>query len=84
MSRKGRKNRVGAQHRQCAGCQIPISESRPVYLVGTSTGSIVGPFHASCASLFHELAKRDHRGVDGFAPVQGRVSDHFRQGEFIW
>lgn len=40
---------MAKQLRICAQCGHPIAEQRPVFLVGTPSGHIVGPFHAGCA-----------------------------------
>lgn len=38
-----------AKPRICAYCNAPMMAQRPVFLVATTAGSIVGPYHAGCA-----------------------------------
>lgn len=38
-----------AKPRICAYCQSPLAERRPVFLLATTAGTIVGPYHAGCA-----------------------------------
>lgn len=47
MSRKV-AGRVHHQ-RECAYCHGGIAEQRPVFLLASETGAIMGPFHAGCA-----------------------------------
>lgn len=42
----------------CVQCQGLIPEQKPVYLVGTPSGRIIGPFHSGCASHVVEQARR--------------------------
>lgn len=35
--------------RTCAYCQGPMPEQKPVFLVLSESGRIVGPYHAGCA-----------------------------------
>lgn len=35
--------------RLCAECGGALAEKRPVYLVATGSGKIVGPYHSGCA-----------------------------------
>jgi hypothetical protein len=49
--------------RTCARCEAPIAEQRPVFLVATGAGRIVGPYHAGCAERIH-LAKRGTRRAE--------------------
>lgn len=49
----------GTHQRTCMWCHSGIAEQRPVFLVGTDNGAIVGPFHAGCAErLKIEAQKR--------------------------
>jgi hypothetical protein len=45
--------------RLCGRCKTRIAEQRPVYLLATTDGAILGPFHADCASRLVETAKRN-------------------------
>jgi hypothetical protein len=38
------------QPRPCSRCRKPLTERRPVWLVGNTDGHIVGPYHAACAA----------------------------------
>lgn len=53
-----------AKPRICAGCKGPISEQRPVFLVATRAGTIVGPYHAGCAERI-VLAKAHPESMPG-------------------
>lgn len=44
--------------RECAYCHGGIAEQRPVFLVHTPSGAIVGPYHAGCAAKEVEAAKK--------------------------
>lgn len=44
--------------RQCAYCKGGIAETRPVFLVRTESGLIVGPYHAGCADKVTRAAKK--------------------------
>lgn len=47
----------------CVQCQGLIPEQKPVYLVGTPSGRIIGPFHSGCAAHVVEGVKRGRRAV---------------------
>jgi len=65
-----------ADPRSCAHCRQPLTERRPVWLVGNTDGHIVGPYHAACAAQtvedrrarkgrsFSELQKAELYGFD--------------------
>lgn len=44
--------------RKCALCGAGIAEQRPVFLVASFLGAIVGPYHAGCAARFMMAAER--------------------------
>lgn len=47
------------KQRQCLWCRSGISEHRPVFLVQSTDGRILGPFHAGCAERL-KLEERKH------------------------
>lgn len=47
------------KQRECLYCHHGISDRRPVFLVGTKDGRILGPFHAGCASRLVEHARKN-------------------------
>jgi hypothetical protein len=59
--------------RTCVSCQNTISEARPVYLVATGDGRIIGPFHPSCAATLATEARLLGHMPDPRARSVGRV-----------
>lgn len=47
-----------AKPRVCALCGGLMPASRPIYLVHTLAGTIVGPYHSGCAWKLAEESKR--------------------------
>jgi len=45
--------RKAPSQRICAFCASGIAGQRPVYLVATRAGHIVGPYHAGCAETIY-------------------------------
>lgn len=39
----------GAEPKPCALCGGPLPAQKPVYLLHTQEGTIVGPYHSGCA-----------------------------------
>lgn len=66
------KRRVASYRGQkvCMMCHEPVHEWRPVFLVKTASGLVVGPYHAMCAAAVANTA-REH-GVQGAEAVQQR------------
>lgn len=46
-----------AKPRICVYCQGLLVERKPVFLVATTAGQIVGPYHAGCAYRVASMAK---------------------------
>lgn len=63
-----------AKPRICAGCQGVMTERRPVFLVATTAGTIVGPYHAGCAERVVLAAKRNPISND-LAPYAERFGE---------
>lgn len=74
-----RRKAAGRVHhqRECFYCHGGIPDAKPVYLVHTPTGQIVGPFHAGCAYKLSEQVKHmggATPGVLDLATVYGHVA----------
>lgn len=68
----GRRRVATYQGRKvCNRCGRPVYEHRPVYLVKTASGLIVGPYHAQCAAVVAEDARA--HGVEGAELVRSEV-----------
>jgi len=68
--------RKAPSQRICAFCASGIAGQRPVFLVATSAGHIVGPYHAGCAETVY-LDSRKHQllrleDVDSFGRILQR------------
>lgn len=58
------------KQRECLWCHAGIAEQRPVFLVQSVDGRILGPFHAGCAARL-KLAERKRPTLDSLGnPVQ--------------
>lgn len=53
------RNDAGSTRKTCLWCHGLLSPQRPVFLVGTPSGRIVGPFHAGCAERLRLEAKKN-------------------------
>jgi len=67
MSERRSRDGGGSLYRLCVACGRFISEKRPVFLLGTPSGRIVGPYHAECARKVADAARAngDRHGVPG-------------------
>lgn len=63
-----------AKPRLCAYCQSPLAERRPVYLLATTAGTIVGPYHAGCAERVVLAGKKNPISND-LAPYAERFGE---------
>lgn len=73
-----------AKPRMCAFCNTPMMAQRPVFLLATTAGSIVGPYHAGCAERI-VLASDEirNRGLLGHTQY-GRIVSPPREETLPW
>lgn len=58
MSKRGHGKTTPIKQRSCLRCHSPMASNNPVWLVASSTGSIMGPFHAGCAERLKLQAEK--------------------------
>jgi hypothetical protein len=71
MARKHRARALDEDKRRCLLCGIRVDEQRPIYLVGTVGGKIVGPYHSSCAAVAHSDEQKKGGKLNGMAEQLG-------------
>jgi len=62
-----------SEKRRCEECSRFIAEKRPIFLLCTGDGRIIGPYHAECARVVSERA-----ALNGWrAPIRGDQAEVF-------
>lgn len=73
-----------AKPRICAYCQSPLAERRPVYLLATTAGTIVGPYHAGCAERVVLSRRKGDAVVKVEGDPYGMLLPHAREETLPW
>lgn len=68
----------------CARCGALIPEQKPIFLVTTVAGRIVGPYHAGCAWKAHDALKRQGLTPETDAAEYGREVWSSREETMPW
>lgn len=84
MKRRLTKYAKDKDRRTCTFCLAPISVNRPVFLVGTPSGRIVGPYHAGCAERVALMASRKVEEREPRGEDFGRIIPPAREETLPW
>lgn len=82
MSR--RRGGKSAKPKPCAYCGVPLPAQRPVYLVESTAGRIVGPYHAGCAERIALAAKKGPPPISAEATEYGTHKWTAREETLPW